>query len=928
MDPGFDEIEEEMDNVYAEVSWSRYIEKAKLEEDAGLEFIEKMGIDPALLKDSYLDFLRFPDVEIVTGVFEKPDLEGVKEEITKVMDFLITAIPVTRPEKGWDGLQDIILKSTNLISSGYFDTEARTIELLNRLSRNVKVVQNRWPEGGGKEYLAKFERLQEEAIRPALKSWQEYIHKPLADFIKTGAEPYRDWRRDHSILNFGDLLTGTVGLLRDNPEVRNYFKKRYTHMLVDEFQDTDPVQAEIILFLTGTDTGERNWRNIIPSPGSLFVVGDPKQSIYRFRRADIDIYNLVKKIFSGKDGEVLTLYSNFRSLPFMQETMKDVFKEILPDKETKYQARYFPLNTVKTINKDCNSGVMENPISKVYRDNASEIAKIDAAKIANWIKGAVNGGIMLQNDKGEPVRPRYSDFLILTRFKKNLRLYAKSLELLGIPYDVSGGESFSVSLELNEIFRLFKAIEDERDTVALITTLRGMFFGISDRDLYRFKKAGGRFSYYSEVPGGFDEFGRAFKMLISFKKMVNNYEPAVAAAMIIEKLGIVPFSICKEEGLTRAGNIFKALELLRERKNGRLDTFSGLVSDLAEFLKTGGIESMSLISSEESSVRIMNLHKAKGLEAPVVMLADPMGAGGDYDPGHHITRTGDGKASGYFTITVPSGSYSNTTIAIPPDWDKKMEEEKQYEEAEKKRLEYVAVTRAKNILVVSTYRDGSRRKAWEFMHDYLAGKSKIEASEELDGSEREMLEVSKDEWKKVGKDINESLEKIKGASYGLINVTTEAKKGIIFTESAGQGMSWGRIVHKAVELVCKGGYESLEVLGRAWIEEEGRNEGDLEKLIGVVDGFMESGMYGRIERAEEKYFEVPFALEEDGSIVYGVIDAVFREGDAWVIVDYKTDDFEKDEERKRAYEKQVEMYVKYWERISRERVKEEVLFKL
>ncbi|MCJ7472112.1 MAG: PD-(D/E)XK nuclease family protein, partial [Actinobacteria bacterium] len=111
----------------------------------------------------------------------------------------------------------------------------------------------------------------------------------------------------------------------------------------------------------------------------------------------------------------------------------------------------------------------------------------------------------------------------------------------------------------------------------------------------------------------------------------------------------------------------------------------------------------------------------------------------------------------------------------------------------------------------------------------------------------------------------------------------------------------------------------------------------LEKLMGLVDGFMRSSLWERIEGASKKYFEVPFALEDsegdgsdgsDGSIVYGVIDLVFEEEDGWVIVDYKTDDFEGDQERKRVYQKQVDMYGKCWERISGERVKERVLFRL
>jgi ATP-dependent helicase/nuclease subunit A len=140
-------------------------------------------------------------------------------------------------------------------------------------------------------------------------------------------------------------------------------------------------------------------------------------------------------------------------------------------------------------------------------------------------------------------------------------------------------------------------------------------------------------------------------------------------------------------------------------------------------------------------------------------------------------------------------------------------------------------------------------------------------------------------------------------------------------------MSWGRIVHKAVEFVSRGNGK-LKILAGNWIKEEGRDIEDLERLIALIENFKESGLWKRINSAKQKYFEVPFALQEDGSIVYGVIDAVFKEDGGWVIVDYKTDDFENDPERKRAYQKQVDLYGRYWEKISGEKVKERVLVKL
>lgn len=926
VDPGFREIEEDKNIIYADKVWYDFIEKSRTESNNILGFIQDAGFKPEDLKNTFIKFIDYTDVEIVCSDVARPDMKDTLEPIKQLINFFKNAMPAREPEQGWDRLQEIIFKAGNFIASGYLQDDRLFLKLLNEMNKKPKITQNRWPDGNSKEYREKMLKFQEEVIAPALKKWQNYLHKPVVDFVQEAVFLYGEWRKNHSILNFQDLLINTATLLRSNSEVKSYFQKRYTYVLVDEFQDTDPIQAEIILLLTGENVNETDWKNIKPGPGTLFVVGDPKQSIYRFRRADIDIYNLVKKIFSESGGEVLNLYSNFRSLPFMQELVEKIFKGILPAGETRYQAKYFPLNTERKLDDTYDYGVFENPVSKVYRDSYKEAAKIDAAKIANWIKNSVNGAIKLQRAEDEikqglDKKPRYSDFLILAKNKKNLNFYAEALEMLGIPYDIAGGESFSDSFELQEIYRLFKAVDDDKDTVSLIAALRGLFFGISDDMLYKFKKAGGYFSCHSEAPEGFLEFEEAFTRLKSYKDLVFKHSPVAAAELIIEKSGIIPLSLSEEEGLTRAGNIYKAIELLKDYGEDRIETFSDLVDRLEELLDNKELESMTLGGPGKNAVRIMNLHKAKGLEAPIVILADPLGEYANHEPDYHITRTGKNRAKGYFTISKPAGNFGREVIGLPPDWDSKLEEEKKYDEAERRRLDYVAITRARNILVVSTYREGKRARAWELMYDYLVNAPKIKAGSEIVREEREILQIDTSEWERVKESINENISKIKSPSYGMSNVTAEAKDGLIFSGTGGEkgkGVKWGKIAHKAIELALRGCYEKLKVLAGKWMEEEEIADGNPDKLIELVDRFMQSSLWKRINKSEHKYFEVPFAVKEGDNIIHGVIDLVFKEETGWVIVDYKTDDFEKDAVRKKAYQKQVELYKKYWEKITGE----------
>ncbi len=1120
VDPGFTAIEEEEDAVYADNAWSGYIEDCYQDEaDYLLEFFEGHGVLPDDLKDAYKKILQFPDVEIITADVLKPDFTNVKKNVSRFILELQEALPGSAHENGWDELQKLIRKAVNFIENGYLDTDVLFVRMLKELDKSAKVTQNRWPDGDGKIYEEEMEKFRQETVRPAIRMWQEYLHKPCADFIKKGAEFYGEWRKEHSILNFTDLLIMTSGLLRTNHEVRSYFKNKFTHVLVDEFQDTDPIQAELFLFLTGTDEKQNDWREIIPVPGSLFLVGDPKQSIYRFRRADISIYNTVKNIFNsstkemrsdncGKNGnnksEVLSLFSNFRSLPFMKNLVKEVFKPIFPQEEDAYQAKYFALNTVRSESADYDCGVLENNIEKVPKNNSADVAAIDAGRIAGWIDFAVNhGGILLERTPDEiksglTQKAVYSDFLILSRKRENLGCYAKALENKSIPYDISGGRIFNKSTELKEILKLFKAVEDDRDPVALVTALRGLFFGISDDRLYDFSIAGGRFYFYSAVPEGFAEFGQAYGRLLGYKKIVEENEPITAAEMIIEDLGIILLAVSEEEGLTKAGNIYKALELLRDYKQEEVRLFFDLVKNLEELLKVREVESLSLLASRKDVVRIMNLHKAKGLEAPVVILADPLGEVGERAPELHVSRAGidteiekstelqgdkgvllsdvkaqsDKMSKGYFCIIKSDGSYGSDIIGVPPEWDKKAAEETKYESAERKRLDYVAVTRAKNILVVSTYREGSRAKAWEILYAYLKEKAagQIPINKDDPGKEMEIIYISPAQWKKEKEEISGTLKRLTAPGYRKTSVTTEAKDGYLFgfdeasdnldeypesgigsfnvtgtgdgpdsgrqgkswdgpdsdrqgtswnepdsskqgksgdgsdsdgpdsgrqgtsgdwpdngikskswdgSDSGNQhksgdkpdsnkqdisgfgendqvgnekrisgqnsgekrekapvsqswipGLKWGMLAHKVIELVCRENIEKLKTVAGQWAVEAGLENKSAEDLTALAEKFICSELFKRISLADEKLFEVPFALTHEDTIVHGIIDLVFREGNKWVIVDYKTDDFEADKERKSVYLKQLELYKKYWEKISRTEVSETILHKI
>ena len=182
-----------------------------------------------------------------------------------------------------------------------------------------------------------YETLCRDVLEPGLTRWRRYLHPIIMRAVAPASEEFAAWRRRNGRLNFQDLLLIARDLLREHPSVRRAFQERFLPILVDEFQDTDPIQAEILFYLTGEDTDEKDWRELSPKPGSLFVVGDPKQSIYRFRRADIETYGAVRDRLE-KTGRVLNLTANFRSTGRLCGWVNGVFARRFPETATAQQA--------------------------------------------------------------------------------------------------------------------------------------------------------------------------------------------------------------------------------------------------------------------------------------------------------------------------------------------------------------------------------------------------------------------------------------------------------------------------------------------------------------------------------------------------------------------------------------------------------------
>jgi ATP-dependent helicase/nuclease subunit A len=997
IDPDFRELEEHEDRVLSEASWDEYLAKARLENAEALLGLDEAGLEPGELESAFRALSDFPEVEPAPGRADPPDLSKARRALEKLLELARLLVPGDRPEKGRDGLQSVLVRSFRRRRNIGFADDRRLAETLELFDKTLAVTKNRWASKEDAErMLAAAESFQAEHVVPALRAWREFRHARALAFLRPAVAHYAARRRAEAKLNFQDQLLLAAELLRENPEVRLYFRKRFHPVLVDEFQDTDPIQAEILFFLAGRrDDAERDWTRLGPEPGSLFLVGDPKQSIYRFRRADIDIYHLVKERIVASGGAVLELSANFRSLGAIADWVNPLFDPardgLFPPKADTYQAGYMPLETMRAAGASRLAGVRRVLVPAVPRHAKEPIAAFDSLRVADFLDRALRGGLALDDGRGgtRPAEP--GDFLILFRYKDRMSTYARRLEERGIPFEIAGSDAFAANGEIGEVMNLLRALDDPDDPVATVAVLRGLFFGLSDQQLLEHRAAGGPFCYIDPAceERGAERVRRAFGVLRGWRELAAKLPPSAALEAVLQRSGLLNHLVTAEMGGSRAGNVLKLIEVLRGREGEAGTSFAAAVAFMEEWVGSQPVEEMSLRPGRRNTVRLMNLHKAKGLEAPVVWLANPAGVG-DFEPDKHVRRT-EGRPRGHFRFTKPFG-FRTRTVSQPLGWDESAAEERKYEEAEENRLMYVAATRARDLLVVSAYEgDLGERKAWGPLEKGLGGL--LELPELAPGREAEARPapppgrkptfIKPDEAMKARVALRRRQAEASMAGALHETVTSVARRDEEPPEWAKGGLGrWGSEVHimlkalgerwpreeKAVLGGIDGG-DALVRMARDILVAAERNAGNARDLAGHVAAIVRSAFWRRAMKADKRLFEVPFMVRVEpgrpgygelapglGSVpragekvlvpvpgapvfLSGAIDLAFFEAGGWVIADYKTDRLPEalaaapEAERDRAlrrlvdfYAPQVRLYTRYWAELTGERVKESGLY--
>jgi ATP-dependent helicase/nuclease subunit A len=745
---------------------------------------------------------------------------------------------------------------------------------------------------------------------------------PLAEDF---ADSYARDRRVDGVADFDDLLLWARDLLRDNRHVRDHFHRRTRRVLVDEFQDTDPVQAELIAWLCARPGAEGDWRALSPEPGSLFVVGDPKQSIYRFRGADMAIYDTVKR--GPLAGELEYLTRNFRSSDELLHWLNRLFDRVLGEGRRGVQPPNAPLDSGISMAAELGRPPVVVVRSGAGAETAARRRDEEFGLIARVVSRAVRDEAWPVRDplRGDAVRPaQWRDVAILVPARTGIERLESALQRYGVPYRFEGGRGFFARQEVRDVISLLHAIDDPTDAISIVAALRSLALGCSDEDLLLWQLEHQRFDYRAVRTdwAGPEPVRDAMLMLADLNRAARGLSLAELVRTAIERTGLVEAALSLPSGAQSAANVMKLLDHAREFSaagSGALRAFTGW---LARQRESQADEPDAPVAEErDDAVRVMTIHAAKGLEFPIVCLANLESTG----PGGQTDAVGNVQQG---RIELKLGSRSRGSVFCTPSWDDAKPKEEEALEAERDRLLYVAATRARDHLVIPVCgdrsyprsfmarlrdslpeADGDAKGGQEVDNCWLYDISLLERVEPAppptetpaEAAAIEAAGTARDRWNQDHADLmRERRRGIEIVTASGLKVdprplaaiaeapTTDGDDGPTIDKDSTPPLELGDAFHRIMEKVTLPDAPDLEELATAICAEAAIPEAT-DLVIDMARRCLDSDIVQRAIATADVHREVPFVVEEDGKVLIGRLDLVFRDGARAMVVDYKTD---------------------------------------
>ena len=833
------------------------------------------------------------------------------------------------------------------------DRTAR-IEALLALERDCKDAhRGKPPSWGGqvqnaRDGIKRLKRDCERALRSAAEDALKHLVARLAAFTLNAAEA----RRASGRLEFHDLLVRARQVLRHDthgPAVRAALRDRYRCLLIDEFQDTDPIQVELAALLGCDDPAPATsrWAETVPDPGRLFFVGDPKQSIYRFRRADIATFLAARDWTSDLHrGRIEALATNFRSTRPIIDWVNAVFERLIQPVEGS-QPEYAALGSVRqpVPQGPAVTVLGAQPIEIPGRAYAAELRRREAESVARAVAGALRD--RWDVDAGPPAEPaprpvRLGDIAILIPSRLSLGDLEDALDAAGIPYRAESSSLVYSTREVRDVLSALQAVADPTDELALVAALRSPLYGCGDDDLAHWRLAcNGRFSLLQTLPENAPAdhpVAEAIAHLGELHRAMRWTTPPALIDRLVRERGAFETAVAGG----RPRDVWRRLRFVIDQARAWADAGGTNLRDYLGWARLQGADNARvtetiLPETDDDSVRILTVHAAKGLEFPIVALSGMTTKLSAPARGPSVAFD----ASGQPVVRLRGGIESENYETWRPI-------DEQMDAHERLRLLYVACTRARDHLIVSLHRraptaKGSKENsaAWALADagaaeagasdgSTLSAPVRLEPAPAVDApptsTERAPL-PGRDDWEQERERSLRAASLPATVSATTLSATTVAGREIRSPDadpdpeidradtdphptndrngtdpgldkdrddtepppwSKGRyGTAVGRAVHGVLQDVDLSTGEGLDALAERQAAAEGVSgrSRDVAALARAALGTSVAREAAACEHWRELFVAAPFGER----LVEGYVDLVYRSRDGLVVVDWKTD---------------------------------------
>jgi len=707
----------------------------------------------------------------------------------------------------------------------------------------------------------------------------------------------------HRALDQVDLLLRLRDLLATRPDVRADYRRLFDHVLVDEFQDTDPLQAEIVLYLCEAPPAAARWQDVRLAPGKLTLVGDPKQSIYRFRRADIAVYDAVRRIVQAGPFLPVSLTTSFRSEPALVRWLNDRFDRVLG--AAAGGAPAFDPAEGRVANVHLEPGRPGSRASSVVHlpfgeegATAEAHRALEGTALATWLRAAVGGGkLPIVDPIDRRTRPAtHGDVAVLAASTWHLDLLFSELDRLGVPYSARGGTLFLEDPLHRQFLLGLRAVADRDDGVAQAALLRPPFFALDLSDLARARAAP-----EDSTDTGVRRARAALALVQRLRRDRASRPPGATARDLLEETAFGRAAALGPNGAQRLARLRElCLELERVAAAEGLD-YDGATARLRAWIEEPiGLDPPRPVGSE--AVQVLTIHQSKGLEFPVVILWDGRASWVPRAGAAPWTMDRDGER---WAVDLDGLEWSEPAGADI------LGREQRYLAAERRRVVYVAATRARDVLVLPLAGAASEKQiAGALAAEAPAGTFEVLErydperlpgwAEGIEAPARRAPRIDAGLAAAVGTAWSAAVAEAARPRFAPAAVSAEAHAALLAPEGeAGErrkhrpgrhGRVFGDAVHHAIGLVLRQpGLAARDAVARAarelgLAERHAEAIEDVERALAALAG---AGL--RRAPGPTLQLEYPIATAREGRLHSGYVDLLSASDGLLEVVDFKTD---------------------------------------